>query len=302
MEKVCVMMSTYNGEKYLSEQIESILNQKDVSVLLYIRDDGSNDGTGTILKEYEQKYSNIFVQYGHNVGYAASFFNLLKNSVNDCEFYAFSDQDDVWNENKLKCAIEKIKGNENVPTLYSCNLDLVDENLQFISKMEAPVEADFCKGRYLIDKYSYGCTMVFNKKLKDLVQEHIPSCKVSHDNWLGLVAVFCGKYIFDKECYILYRQHSNNVTGGRANFISVWKRRIKNISKIKDLSRADIARDLIINFEDFFDEETMNLLNMVSEYKKSLANKIRFMLDSRTNRKSLEKNLIYKIMILFSVA
>ena len=100
--------------------------------------------------------------------------------------------------------------------------------------MESPSDSDFEKGRYLIDRYSYGCAMVFNNKLKQLVTKHIPKIGISHDNWIGLVAVFLGKYIFENKANILYRQHERNVTGGKASIIETWKRRIINsyLSKI----------------------------------------------------------------------
>lgn len=93
--KVIVLMSTYNGEKYLKEQIDSILNQVKVEVFLMIRDDGSSDNTIAILKEYERQNRNIKIIKGKNIGVGNSFMQLLYNSA-EAEYYAFADQDDVW--------------------------------------------------------------------------------------------------------------------------------------------------------------------------------------------------------------
>ena len=100
---VTVFMSTYNGEKYLEQQIESILHQEHVKVKLFIRDDGSKDNTIKILRKYS-KLSNIHVIYGDNIGYAKSFLKIIENNEYT-SYYSFSDQDDIWLPNKLHEAI-----------------------------------------------------------------------------------------------------------------------------------------------------------------------------------------------------
>jgi Glycosyltransferases, probably involved in cell wall biogenesis len=295
------MMSTYNGEKYIEEQIVSNFSQKGVEVDLYVRDDGSKDGTFKKLEELKNNYSNMSITKAPNVGYAKSFFSLLAGVPNDYKYYAFSDQDDVWKPNKLLDAVKVLEKQER-PALYSCNLELVDQDLKPLEIMEPPSEADFQKGRYLIDRYSYGCTMVFNSQLRDIAIKHIPTLGVSHDNWLGLIAIFCGEFIFDEKANILYRQHENNVTGGKSSVVESWKRRIKNINRIKDESKSALASELLKHFEIQFDEETKDLLYMVAEYKSNFKGKMKFFFDKRTVRRSREKNMIFRMMILLSIA
>lgn len=98
-ERITVILSAYNGEKYIQSQIDSILNQTYDNFILYIRDDGSTDGTRKILKQYSEKDSRVKVQYGENIGYVKSFFKML-SEVNS-EYIAFSDQDDIWLPEKL---------------------------------------------------------------------------------------------------------------------------------------------------------------------------------------------------------
>lgn len=105
---VSVLMSTYNGAKYIREQIDSILNQKDVNVELLIRDDGSSDNTAEICKEYQKKNTNIRFYQGENIGVGKSFMELLKKAP-EADYYSFSDQDDVWLEDKLSRAVKMIK-------------------------------------------------------------------------------------------------------------------------------------------------------------------------------------------------
>ena len=122
--KIAVLMSTYNGERYLREQIDSILNQKiEVCFDLIVRDDGSTDKTIEILKMYADA-GKLFFSIGKNVGAARGFVNLLHENPG-YDYYAFSDQDDVWNEDKLKKGITAIQDIKK-PALYCTNCELVD--------------------------------------------------------------------------------------------------------------------------------------------------------------------------------
>ena len=112
-------MSTYNGERYLREQIDSILQQIDVEIELIIRDDGSNDGTVQIIEEYASKYPCISYYCGDNVGVGKSFMELLKNAPT-ADYYAFSDQDDVWLKDKLIRAVKAITITEQCKDFNEC--------------------------------------------------------------------------------------------------------------------------------------------------------------------------------------
>ena len=118
-------MSTYNGEKYIDEQIDSVLAQKNVRVDLLIRDDGSKDETVRIIKRYCEKFDNIKFYEGPNLKPARSFLNLIETAELNYDYYAFCDQDDVWHEDKLYQAIEKIgkKKDSQKPILYYCGVE-----------------------------------------------------------------------------------------------------------------------------------------------------------------------------------
>ena len=105
MYEVAVLMSTYNGEKYLREQVKSIFQQEQVKVSLYVRDDGSTDNTIKIINELQKEYDNIFLIKGENIGWRRSFRYLIDNVPTKYEYYAFSDQDDFWLKRKLIRAI-----------------------------------------------------------------------------------------------------------------------------------------------------------------------------------------------------
>lgn len=128
MKTVMVLLSTYNGEKYLKEQIDSVLSQKNVNVNILVRDDGSYDETKTILQKYQDE-GKLKWYTGNNLKATYSFLDLLHNTPK-ADYYAFCDQDDVWNENKLIMAINKL---ENLPkykpALYTGRLNITDSEL-----------------------------------------------------------------------------------------------------------------------------------------------------------------------------
>ena len=162
MDKVQVLLSTYNGEKYIKEQIESILNQKEVEIALLIRDDGSTDKTIQILEELAMNNENITVYKDENLGPARSFMDLIEKS-DEYDYYAFSDQDDVWKPKKLISAINKLKEYNNTPALYMSALEIVDTNLKYIETKK--VEGNFTLEGEIIKNFATGCTQVFNKNL-----------------------------------------------------------------------------------------------------------------------------------------
>lgn len=128
---VAVLLSSYNGSKFIERQVQSILNQKDVKVTLFIRDDGSKDEkTLEILEEYK-KIENIVLVQEQNVGLAVSFMNLVYMAKDSFDYYCFADQDDIWLEEKLIEAIKKIKDYD-TPVLYVSNQTLVDSNEKFL--------------------------------------------------------------------------------------------------------------------------------------------------------------------------
>lgn len=131
-EKIVVLLSSYNGEKYISKQIESILNQLiDCDLTLIIRDDGSTDSTKKIINEYLIKNDNVIFYEGSNVGYIKSFFSLIMNS-GDFDFYALSDQDDIWQSNKLQNAVNQIrkKRQKNDIILFGSTSNLVYDDMK----------------------------------------------------------------------------------------------------------------------------------------------------------------------------
>lgn len=216
--KVCVIMATYNGEKYLREQIDSILAQKFVDLKLHIFDDVSSDNTVSIAKEYEAKSKKVIVHVNEkNKNITYNFLDALFSFKDDDSFdyYAFANQDDYWLESKLTSAVDKIKKTGNC-TLYSSNIKLVNDEL-------VPIGREMLDERYMPSHYDIlhknivmGCTIVIDKEFKNLATKYYPENIYLYDYWLALISHFTkgAHYVYDNCPYwILFRQHSENVVG-----------------------------------------------------------------------------------------
>ncbi len=218
--RVDILLSSYNGEKYLRTQLDSILNQTWKNLVIRIRDDGSTDGTKEILKEYEEKYPNVYVYYGENLGLVKSFLSLMKES--DASYTGFSDQDDYWLPEKVERAVERLAGVKG-PALYSGNQTLVDDDLQVLPGETVP-EPKPGFGNAVVESMCTGCTVLMNRELVDLVAKDLPEHAIWHDWWCYLVCTYLGTYVFDKRAFIYYRQHGDNQLGSSR---SAWQM-IKN--------------------------------------------------------------------------
>lgn len=237
MEKIQILMSTYNGEHYIREQIASILEQNYPDIELLIRDDGSKDDTPRILKDFESKYDNIHVFLEENLGSNGSFFELLRKS--NAPYVGFADQDDVWLPEKVRTAYEAICG-YNEPAMYFGAKKLVDSNLK-----EFPEQPDYKLNpgfnNAVVEAICSGCTMLMNKKLADQVRNHISPNAIYHDWWCYLIAEYLGTVVYDATPYILYRQHDHNVVGAATTFSGLVKSKARELNKRQGRLRLQLT-------------------------------------------------------------
>lgn len=222
MSLVDIVLTTFNGEKYLEEQLNSLLNQTYPHWRLIISDDGSTDETVRLLRRYEKLDDRIgIVNIVRQGGVVRNFYKALCFSTSD--YVMFCDQDDIWLPDKVASMVNAIRSAElalgnQTPLLGFSDLSLVDETGMVIhesfyrfNRLEPRNNMDI---RYLSWRSAvYGCTVIFNKALLKKAMP-MPFDIPMHDHWFALVAAKCGKIFYCPESNIYYRQHRDNVIGG----------------------------------------------------------------------------------------
>lgn len=302
--QVCILMSTYNGEKYLQQQLDSLYAQKNVSINILARDDGSTDMTQSILADNAAKHDCIRWYCGENIGSADSFLDLIEKAP-EAEYYALCDQDDVWDDDKLKCAIDMLsmKSNEQ-PALYYSNLRVVGSDLTFYRNAHSRPWVMKSKYSALIDVAATGCTMVFNRALRALLKDRMPEdCKM-HDEWIYLVSSFFGTVLYDFEPHISYRQHGDNVLGMQlSRFSPGWLKQKVSRTFEKDWKPRSVnAKSLYKEYSDVLNEKDKNKIEKVIGYNKSVLNRIGLLTDLSIHGKSIKDDLKYRIKIITGTA
>lgn len=296
MKKVQVLLSSYNGEKYIREQIDSILSQRGVDVSLLVRDDGSTDSTCQILEEYSAENKLRWYQ-GENLKPARSFLQLLRDA-DTSEYFAFADQDDYWQPEKLEVAINSLERYTGQPAMYFCKTQLADSNLKPIASPVLTPRLTF--GESLVYEFMPGCTMVLNKRLKEIINTYSPEYLSMHDVWIYGVAQAVGaKIIFDPVPHILYRQHGNNTIGQGQGKLHEWRLRLGRLFK-GDKSRSRRAEEIEKGYCHMITDENKMVLNAFLNGKSSISDRIRLLHDRRFDCGSQRTYNFFKLAIILN--
>jgi len=221
---ITILMAAFNGEKYIAEQIESILSQTETDWQLIIQDDCSMDSTAKIAQEFARKYPEKIqlIERETQSGSAKNNFSSMLQLV-DTEYMMTCDQDDVWLPNKIELTVRKMDELETLenkakPILVHTDLRVVDEKLEVIEdSLFQRLNLDSRRDKFnnlLAQNIVTGCTMMVNRALLYKVNE-VPEQAIMHDRWFALIAAAFGKIAFVNEVTVLYRQHSNNEVGAK---------------------------------------------------------------------------------------
>lgn len=225
---VVILLATYNGQNYLEDQLKSFEAQTHPNWTLLASDDGSSDETLSILKTYQNKWANThdMLLLGPQKGFAANFLSLVCKPEITSEFYAYADQDDIWETNKLKTAVDFLKKiPHQVPALYCSRTKIVDSNnnQQGLSPLfnKKPSFANA-----LVQNIGGGNTMVFNNAARDLLKKAgKDTVVISHDWWTYMLVSGCGGEVFyDPVPEVRYRQHNNNLVGNNMTLKALLER------------------------------------------------------------------------------
>ncbi len=289
MSTVAIIMTTYNGEKYVGEQIESILasSYQDFELLIY--DDGSKDNTMSILRSYESQYPTLVHAYqnGVNLGVTMNFLHALSRTTAD--YVMFCDQDDYWKTNKIAVTLKRMRHMEaqiskDTPLAVFTDAVVVDSELKVIKN------SFFCSGHLnprktdlahlLMENKLIGCTVMINSALRKVLQSHpLPGEARFHDWWIALIASAFGKIGYVNEGTLLYRQHGGNVVGN-TSFFSYFKNRITSLRNQKDALRAleQQAEEFLTIYGDVLNEENRNIIQCFANLQKENMIKRRILL------------------------
>lgn len=293
MKKAAVLMATYNGALYLTEQIDSILDQTYSELSLYIRDDGSLDGTTDILDRYIDR-PNVHVIMGEHLGYPMCFWELLKMNI-DADFVFFSDQDDVWLKNKVEKAVSHIeKFDGDVPVCYYSAFYLCDSQMNILSK-ELP-NGGGCLSDVLFDRAGFEFTMMFNRAGYEGLLENMPVSPV-RGPWMAWYFAGCGKILADDQAYAMYRRHGTTVTSDMS-LLGTMKWRMRKFIKGRGLSEYKNAiKDIKIVFYDKLSEEDKKLVDLFAS-DKYFKNVLKRVFYSHRLRKKAMDEVILRLLFL----
>lgn len=232
---VAILLCTYNGERYLAAQLDSIAAQTHQAWVVWVSDDGSQDNTLSLLTEYRAKWTNkrLFITQGPRQGFVANFLSLACNPAIQADYYAFCDQDDVWEADKLQRALQHLQRTAaGHPALYGCRTRLVDQQAQPLG-LSPLFSRPPCFRHALTQNFASGNTMVFNHAAMTLLRYAGKQVQVvAHDWWLYLLVTGAGgTVVYDSEPCLQYRQHEANLVGMKTH----WLTRLLRLRTVREV-------------------------------------------------------------------
>ena len=301
---VVVVMSTYNGERYLATQIDSLLAQKDVNVEIFIRDDGSKDKTREIIQDYANRYKNIHADFGTNMGWIRSFIYALQTAP-DFDYYAFCDQDDFWLEEKLSTSVKAIQREEkeygrDIPVICQTNAFITDENLNILNQTHT-------EGR-LATVYSFalreigrGCCMVLNAKVRDL-SRHMNDSELfyhkAHDVALAEMTIAVGgRFVIEPAPLMKYRQHGNNSLGAPSSLLKRIKYELTALTDKKG-NESGFSELLLKYLYDDMTDDAKKAFSLIAGSPKSWLCRLRILFSPKFRTGDIRATILAKLRVL----
>lgn len=305
MKKVQILLSAYNGEQYISEQIQSILHQTHAAVSILIRDDGSTDKTMELLDQWVTTHPDkIKLIKGTNVGVVSSFFVLLRTADAEADYYCFCDQDDVWLDHKVEHAIARLDSSiyTEVPAMVFTSTYLTDDKLNRKGAWPKPPAQEPSFFNALYENIAIGATITMNRSARNLFinSQSVDSQKVlMHDWWFYLLVSAFGTVIYDNKPSMLYRQHNNNVVGGSNSIVGKLK---SKWASFKRHTGKDLLHKQASEFDRIYGSrltgEQKEQLDLFLATRTRFMERLRYARKSKLYRQSKAESLLFKFFIL----
>lgn len=295
--KLQILLSSYNGKDFLREQLDSLCAQTIGDIGILVRDDGSIDETLSILDNYTA-LKNFRLIKGNNIGPARSFWYLLR-CCDDAEFYAFCDQDDVWDPDKLEIAVRALETHDSsTPVLYCSDVRVTNIDGNIIHEhMVRREPADFQHA--LIRNLAPGCTYVFNRAAKELLcRFDAEKTRILIHDWMVYQIISCtGKVIFDNIPHMNYRQHNHNVIGIDNKSVAGLIRKVQRFwnGSMRN-SRSKHALYLEMIYGDLMSPNNRYLTELFAHYREDKEKKKELLINKYVNLK-IEDRIAFKLLV-----
>lgn len=298
---VCVVLSTHNGARYIYDLLRSLVNQEYSALRILVRDDGSTDKTLSIVESYARVHKNIDIITGDNIGFNGSYFELLRQAPDDAEYFAFCDQDDVWDADKIANAVYALQEKAtSVPAMYCSRVRIVDENLEPLSFLQLAVRGPSFENA-LVENIAPGCTIVLNTHARRLLISRLPNMNsvFSYDWWTYLVLSAFGHVVYDRHATLAYRQHASNAFGASTG-IWRWLRRLERFRKSDyRFGIFEQASEFLCIFGDSLSADRRKVLEefLLGIRDRSVLRRLRYAFKSKVHRQSMTDNVLLKWLV-----
>jgi hypothetical protein len=293
--RACILLSTYNGSRFILEQLDSLTGQLDCLVDILVRDDGSTDDTVEKLRSRSRADGRLTIVAGSNLGVTNSFLSLLREAPDGYAAYFFCDQDDVWNPRKVSCAMQTLSAQAAAtPALYFCRLRYVSETGALLGSSRVPPHVGLQNA--LVENVAIGCTVAMNGAARRAICERLPKRAIMHDWWCYLVVSALGVVVFDPRTLIDYRQHGGNTVGADQGKLAV--RVVRRFRRKADVvTRSAQAAEFLLLYSDVMPRESRQLVELFVAGKQSLRRRIDLLRQQLVRRSTWSDQLLMSFQL-----
>ncbi|WP_122574139.1 glycosyltransferase family 2 protein [Pseudomonas syringae] len=292
--RIAILLCTYNGTRFLKEQLDSFERQSFTNWILYVSDDASVDGTREILSEYQKRLGQerVIIVDGPCMGFAENFMSLIRRPEVSGDYFAFSDQDDIWLPDKLQKSVAALRSSDgSLPELYCSRTALINERGDIIGATPLMSKPPTFQNA-LVESIAGANTMLINGAVRDLLLLVPAQCSlVTHDWLIYMLVTGCGgKVVYDGAPSLYYRQHGDNLIGASSGFLDRLRRLPKTLSG-QFVGWNDMNSAILEHFIHLFTHENRETFFLFSLRKEGLLTRLSALYKSGVHRQTLKGNI-----------